>query len=402
MILLTGLTMKITPKTLPIFLPPTNALPMSLRDHAWLILSLACAIMLLLCGHSSVFAADATPDKGNQALVLKIWQANDDDLLLDNIKASMVSGNQNLLSNLTAKNLDSVKKILDDNFIDIKTHMLQYMALNGRSTQLKHAYNWIDTPMGQKISKMHLFAQMLFTDPEASIPVKAPELSPERAELQQRFEKIMFSDVNTFQTATLEHLMSLQNQTRQPEQRWSDSQLDQQVKSASVNVSSITSQVLPNVFYTLFKDLSLEEVTVVINFLDSEGGRHYDDLLLDAYMDALKSTRPKALLQISKLFDSQLAILSPYSKEKLSDAKQRELMALLIKQNGKPTIIRAMIDARAGLITIKTPDNDTKEVYGRPNHDLVTLDTLMTDLSKSGMDIRGFYKILQKQLRTGQ
>jgi len=356
------------------------------------------AAIFLFCGTSTAFSAEA----GNQALVQQLWQMNGDDILLDNIKASLVNGEKNLLSGLTANNAEKVKKIVDQNFADIKVHMLKYMAQNGRSTQLKQAYNWLNTPMGQKISKQHLFSLMMFTDPEATIPVKPPVLSPERVQLQERFEKIMFSDVNTFQTTTLGHFMALQNQTRQPEQRLTDIQLDQQIKSAGVGVSSITSQVLPHVFDNLFTDLSLEEVTVVMNYLDSAGGRHYDDLLLDAYIDATKTTRPDALLQISKLFDSTMAILSPYSKEILSDAKQRDLMALLIKQNGKPTIIRAMIDARAGQITITTKDGDTKEVYGRPNHKLVTLDTLMTDLSKSGMDIRGFYKVLQKQLHDGQ
>ena len=375
---------------------------MSIYARVRLILSYVFSGLLLLASASAAFSAEGTPDKGNMDLVLKIWKANDDDLLLDNIKTSLVSGDKNLLSGLTEENVQSVKKIVDNNFADIKTNMLHYMALNGRSTQLKRAYNWLVTPMGQKISKLKLFAVAMFTDPEAGIPVKPPELSPERAELQKRFEKIVFSNVNTFQTATLEHFMALQNQTRQPEQRLSDAQLDQQTKSASVSVSGVTSQVLPHVFNRLFSGLSLEETTVVLNFLDSEGGRHYDDLLLDAYINALKTTRPKALLQISKLFDSELSILSPYSKEQLTEAKQRELMALLIKQYGKPTIIRAMIDARAGQITIKTKDNDTKEVYGRPNHELVSLDTLMTDLSKSGMDIRGFYKILQKQVRAAQ
>ena len=377
-------------------------MPISIRDLAGRIFSCVFATLLLSVSASLAFASDATPDKGNMDLVLKIWKANDDDLLLSNIKTSLLSGDKNLLSGLTDTNVEKVKKIVDTNFADIKASMLRNMALNGRSTQLKRVYNWLETPMGQKISKQKLFAVMLFTDPEAGIPVKPPELSPERAELQKRFEKIMFSNVNTLQTATLEHFMALQNQTRQPDQRLTDVQLDQQTKSASVGVSSVTSQVLPHVFNRLFSGLSLEEVTVVLNFLDSEGGRHYNDLLLDAYIDALKATRPQALLQISKLFDDALSILSPYSKEKLTDAKQRELMALLIKQYGKPTIIRAMIDARAGQITIKTADNDTKEVYGRPNHELVSLDTLMIDLSKSGTDIRGFYKILQKQLRNAE
>ena len=372
----------------------TNTLPTSFRTRLRLIFSLVCAVLFYLGAPGPVYSADT----GNQGLVLNLWKANDDDLLLDNIKASLLNGDKTLLSGLTAKNAESVKKIVDDNFAAIKDHMLQYMAQNGRSTQLKRAYNWLQTPMGKKISDQHLFAQMLFTDPEAKIPVKAPELSPERVQLQSRFEKILFSNVNTFQTETLAYFMTIQNQTRQPEQRATDVQLNQQIKSASVGISGITNQVMPHVFNRLFTNLSLEEVTVVMNFLDSEGGRHYNDLLLDAYIDAIKSTQPQALLAISKLFDDALAILSPYSKEKLTEEKQRELMALLIKQNGKPTIIRAMIDARAGQITIKTPDNDTKEVYGRPNHNLVTLDTLMTDLSKSGKDIRGFYKILQKQL----
>ncbi len=360
--------------------------------------AVVCIALFLLSGSNLVLAADP----GNLALVQKLWQINDDDVLLDNIKASLVNGEKNLLSGLTAQNAEKVKKIVDKNFADIKEHMLKYMAQNGRSTQLTKAYNWLNTPMGQKISKLHLFALMMFTDPEATIPVKPPLLSPERTQLQDRFEKIIFNDVNTFQTATLGHFMALQNQTRQPEQRLTDIQLDQQISSSSVGVSSITSQVLPHVFNKLFSDLSLEETTVVMNYLDSEGGRHYDDLLLDAYIDATRATRPEALLQISKLFDSTLAILSPYSKEKLDAAKQRDLMALLIKQNGKPTIIRAMIEARAGQITITTKDGDTREVYGRPNHKLVTLETLMMDLSKSGMDIRGFYKVLQKQLREGQ
>jgi len=358
-----------------------------------------CAMLITLSCPASVSAAGGH-EKGNRQLVNKIWQTEDDDLLLENIKASLISGQQNLLGGLAQQNIEKVKGILDKNFKAIRQQMLSYMALNGRSTQLRQVDKWLQTPMGQKISKLHLFALILYTDPEAGIPVNPPTLSAEREQLRNRFIKVMFSNVNTFQTATLEHLMAMQNQTKQTEQRLTDVQLDQQTKLASVNLSQVTNQVLPNVFNEQFKALSLEEATVVINFLDSEAGRHYNDLLLDAYIDALKTTRPGALLQISRLFDNQLAILSPYSKENLSEAKQRELMGMLIKQYGKPTIIRAMIDARAGQITITTAEHGTKQVYGRPNHKLVTLDTLMTDLSKSGKDIRGFYKILQDQLHS--
>lgn len=371
---------------------------MSIRKFTRPGFALVCAG--LLCSLSlAVFAGTAAGASGNLALVQKLWNLNDDDLLLDNIKTSLITGNKNLLNGLTQKDADSIKKIVDANFVAIKAHMLQYMAQHGRSTLLTKADAWLNTPTGKKVSKMHLFARMLFTDPEAGIPVKPPTLSSERSQLQQRFISILFSDANTMQTATLGHFMALQNQTRQPEQRLGDIQLKQQINLATVSLSGITGQVLPHVFNTLFKDLSLEEVTVVMNFLDSDAGRQYDDLLVDAYLNALKATRSQTLLQISKLFNSQMAILSQYSKQKISPAQQRELMALLIKRYGKATIIRAMVEARNGQITIKAPGGELKEVYGRPSRRLVSLDTLMMDLSKSGKDIRGFYQILQQQLR---
>lgn len=362
-----------------------------------LAVSLVCAG--LLCGLSLTAFAGAAGTDGNMAVVQKLWNQNDDDLLLDKIKTSLLTGDKSLLNGLTQNNADSIEKIVDANFVAIKAYMLQYMAQHGRSTLFKKASAWLDTPTGKKVSKQHLFARMLFTDPDAGIPVKPPALSSERSELQQRFITILFSDVETLQTATLGHFMALQNQTRQPELRLGDIQLKQQINLATVNLSNITSQVLPYVFDRLFKDLSLEEVTVVMDFLDSDAGRQYDDLLVDAYLKALKATRPRTLLQISKLFNSQLAILSQYSTEKISPAQQRELMALLIKHYGKATVIQAMVEARNGEITIKGPDGYFKEVYGRPSRRLVTLDTLMMDLSKSGKDIRGFYQILQQQLR---
>lgn len=357
----------------------------------------------LLCSFSLAASAEnAKPANSNKTLAEKIWNLNGDNLLLASIEASMISGKKNLLNDLTQAQISSIKKILDANFVHIKQAMLQYMASTGRATQLQQYYTWLETPMGQKVAKMHLFAQMMFSDPEAGIPVKPPVLSDARAKLQNRFIQILYNDYNSLQSATMAQFMALQNQTRQPEQRWSDTQLEQQTRLATVNLSSISSQVIPYVFDTQFKDLSLEEVTVVLNFMNSDTGRYYDDLLVDAFIHASRSTRPETLLAISKLFDSQTAILSQYSKVKLTAAKQRELMAMLIKQYGKPTIIRAMIDARNGEITINVPGGGTKEVYGRPNHKLVSLDTLMTDLGKSGMDIRGFYKVLQYHLRTGQ
>lgn len=335
----------------------------------------------------------------NRQLVAKLWPATGGDMLLERIKTSMLTGEENLLAGLEAENSQKIQAIVEQNFVDIKAHMLDYMIRNGRSTMLKQAHNFLETPLGVKLSKMNLNSQSLFNDPETGVPISRDDLSPERAELQSRFGRLMYATVNTYLSATLEHFMTLQNHTRPPELRKTDKELEQQIKLASVKLGGVTTQFLPHVFTRTYSELSLEELTVYINYLDSEGGKHVTDLMLDAYLDALVTTRPKVLLSMSKLFEDELAILSPYSKEKLSDAKQRELMAMLIKQHGKATIIRAMLEARAGQMTIKS-GGDTKEVYGRPSQELVSLDTLMMDLDRSGMDIRRFYQIVQKKLRT--
>ena len=338
-------------------------------------------------------------DAKTKDLVYKLWEVNHNDKLLNEIKKSLVEGEDSLIAGLDKTNAEKISKIVDENFIAIRKHMLDYMVTNGRASVLDRAYKWLVTPLGQKISKMEISAQSFFNDPEAGIPKKAPEFSKERASLLTKFEHIVFAPANTFLSKTMEHFIYLQNHTRPPNKRLTDKELEQGTKLISVKMGAITTQSLPHIFNKVYGDLSLEEVTVYLNFLDSEGGKGYNDLFLDAYIDALSKTRPKALLQLSKLFEDELSILSPYSKVKLDDKKQRELMELLIKRHGKQTIIRAMLDARGGQMTIKYKD-DEKEVYGRPNHKYVTLDTLMMDLTRSGKDIRGFYQIVQKKLRS--
>lgn len=350
--------------------------------------------------YTIVCVQPALANTETRELVHKLWAASGGDALLERIKTSMVTGEDNLLLGLEGDNAQKISAIVEQNFVNIKAHMLAYMAQHGRSTTLKQAYNFLDTPLGAKLVKLNLNSQSLFNDPEVGIPISRDDLSRERADMQTRFVKIMYATVNTYLSGTQEHFMTLHNHIRPPQQRLTDQELEQQIKLASVKVGGITTQLLPHVFTRTFAELSLEELTVYLNYLDSEGGKHVNDLMLDAYLDALKTTRPPALLSLSKLFEDELSILSPYSKEKLTDAKQRELMAMLIKQHSKATIIRAMLEARAGQMTIMTPDNDTKEVYGRPNQELVTLDTLMKDLDRSGMDIRRFYQIVQKKMRS--
>jgi hypothetical protein len=351
----------------------------------------ACSLVLLpLTSHANA---------GNRDLVYKLWQINSNDKLLDNIKKTLLEGEDSLVAGLEKSESEKISQIVDDNFVDIKQHMLDYMVKNGRASVLDRAHKWLVTPLGQKISKMELSTQSLFNDPEAGIPKNPPDMSKERASLMTKFERITFAPANAFLTKTMEHFIYLQNYTRPPDKRLTDKELEQGAKLISVKMGAITSKTLPHVFDKAYGSLSLEEVTVYLNFLDSEGGRGYNDLFLDAYIDALKETRPKALLQLSKLFEDELSVLSPYSKVKIDKKQEKELMALLIKRHGIHNVILAMLDARGGQMTI-IYKGDEKEVFGRPNHKYVTLDTLMSDLDRSGKDIRRFYQILQKKMRS--
>lgn len=343
-------------------------------------------------------SARAASNIANKEVVLKLWKTVELDSLLDNIKASMFSGKENLLDNLGEESASKIKKIVDKNFALLKPHMQGYMIKQGSSTKLNTAYKWIVTPLGQKISKLKIIPNGLFTDYESPIPVKEPVISKERELLKIKFKSLMFAPANSFSEHTLGHFMTLQNHTKPPAQRLTDVEIKQKIKISKVKLSAITQATIPHVFDRNYTDLSLEEVTVILNFLASDAGKGFTDLILDAYAHAIIQTQPTALLEMSKLFEDELSILSPHSKKTISQKQERELMSLLINRHSKATIIRAMVEARHGQMTI-LKNGEQEEVFGRPNQKLVTLDTLLIDLGKSGKNIREFYKIVQKKLR---
>jgi len=334
----------------------------------------------------------------NKEVVIKLWNTTNIDILLDNLKASIFSGKQNLLSGLADENAKKVKAIVDKDFATIKPHMQGFMIQRGSSSRLKHALKWIETPLGQKISKLNIIPQSLFSDPESPIPVKSPELSRERQIYKKKFEILLFRPMTSITEQTLEHFLTLENHTLAPTKRLQQKELVQKIKIAKVKVGGIVQQIVPHTFDRNFSDLSLEELTVTMNFLESESGRAYLELLVDAYKYAITQTQPKALLSLSKLYESELSILSPYSTKKISSVRERELMALLIKQHGKATIIRAMVEVKNGEMTI-IKNGEEQQVFGRPNQKYVTLDTLLKDLDMSSKDIRQFYLVVQKKLR---
>jgi len=341
---------------------------------------------------------NAQAKSANKQTVLKLWKTTQIDVLIDNLKSSTMSGNQSLIKDLAEENKKKIQAIVEKDFETLKPHMKGYMISRGSTTLLKKALKWVNTPLGKKITEMKIIPQSLFADPEVPIPVKEPELSRDRSLIKKKFEAQFYTVFNNFTEKTQAHFIVLQNHTQPPEKRLSDKELDQKIKLAMVKVSPVTQKIIPHVFDRNYSSLSLEELTVTMNFMTSDAGKSYTDLLFDAYKYAITKTEPKALLALSKLFEDELSILSPYSKKKITQKKERELMALLVKQHGKATVIRAMIDARHGQMTIKQK-GEYVEVYGRPNQNLVTLDTLLKDLGKSRKDIREFYKILQKRLR---
>ena len=343
--------------------------------------------------------AEAASNTANKEVVLKLWKMVELDSLLGNIKASMYSGKDNILDGLAGGSEKKIKAIVEHDFALLKPHMQGYMIKQGSSTKLVKAYKWLNTPLGKKVSGMKIISNGLFSDPEAPIPVKDPEISIERQLLKKKFKTLMFAPEKGFSEHTLAHFITLQNHTKPPAQRLTDVEISQKIKIGQVKLSAITQAVIPHVFDRNYTDLSLEETTVTLNFLASDAGKSFTDLILDAFAYAITQTEPKALLEMSKLFEDELSILSPYSKKKINAKQERELMSLLLNRHGKATIIRAMVEARNGKMTIMRKGEE-EEVYGRPNQNYVSLDTLMTDLGKSGKSIREFYKIVQKKLRS--
>ena len=358
------------------------------HKYSWLCLLISCSLLS---------TPALTASNSNADYINFLWKSYNVDKLLGNMQSSMYSGENNLIGGLEKENADKIKAIVDRNYADIYKHMNDYMAKNGRSTLLVKSIKWFKTPLGEKLTNLNTIPNSLYVDPEAGIPTKEPEVSRERLGLKKKFEGLMFGPANAFVTGTHAHFMTLQNHAKQPNNRLQPKQLEQQIQLTDVKLRNITSQTLPFAYYRNYNELSLEEVTVLLNYLDSDAGRGFTDLLVEAYLDAIKVTQPSALLSLSKLFENELSVLSPYSKTKLTDAEQRQLMALLIKEHGKAVVIRAMLEARNGEMTIMYKGED-KEVVGRPNQDFVTLDTLMRDLDRSGKDIREFYKIVQKYL----
>jgi len=353
---------------------------------------------ILLLVTLSLFAMTTPAASTNKTVVIKLWNATHINSLLENLKASFFSGKHNLLNSLADENSKKVKAIVDKDYATVKPHMQGFMIQRGDISKLKHALKWIETPLGQKIAKQKLIPQSLFSDPESPIPVKSPELSRERQAYKKKFEGLMYSPMISITEQTVGHYLTLENHTKAPNARLQEKELVQKIKIATVKISGLVQQIIPHSFDRNFSELSLEELTVTMNFLQSEAGRAYIELLVAAYKYALTQTQPKALLSLSKLYESELSILSPYSKKKISSVKERELMALLIKQHGKATIIRAMVEVKHGEMTI-IKNGEEQQVFGRPNQKYVTLDTLLRDLSMSKKDIREFYVVVQKKLR---
>jgi len=334
----------------------------------------------------------------NKEVVLKLWATTQIDVLLSNLKESIYSGEQGLLNDLDKTNSKKIRKIVDRDFATLKPHMQGFMIQRGNGAKLNQALKWFSTPLGQKISKQKLIPLILFSDPEALVPAKQPDISRQRKRFKKNFETLLYSSVAMITNQILDHYLTLNNHTKAPGKRLGNKKLIQDIKIAKLRTSGQVQQILPHTFDRNFSQLSLEELTVTMSFLTSEAGKAYLDLLVDAFVYGLTQTQPTALLSLSKVYENELSILSPYSKKKISAAKERQLMSLLIKTHGKSVIIQAMVEAKNGEMTI-IKNGEEQQVFGRPNKKYITLGTLMRDLGLSNKDIREFYVIVQKKIR---
>lgn len=328
----------------------------------------------------------------------EVWVLFGHDKVLEEILNGLLSTETGLLANLNKEQSAKVTIIIKDNFAEIRRLMIRHISENASRSELKQMISWGKKPVGKKSLRDFAHARLLFNDMNPSMLQTAPELSSQRQKLMHNFESIYYEYTRRLLMSITDYQYTLYNATLGPEKRQSEKEIKHTLDRLSVEVNQVAKKKLPHIFDRSYRKLSLEEVSVFIKFHKKPYTKAYHKIFYDALEYAIAQVKPKAVLKFASIFEDELAILSPYSKEKISTKKQRELLAILIKQYGKGPIIQAMIEIRSGQITIMHKDEE-KEVYGRPNQDLVTIDTLMLDLQRSGSDLRKLYVIIQKKLR---
>lgn len=343
-------------------------------------------------------ARPATSKPLEETPVQKLWRVGQLDSFLTEMKKSLLEGRENLLIAADPLVKDALPGILDTTFAEISTGMQQEFVRLVDAKHLQTAIAWFESPTGQRVLKAEQSNKLDMNTLNDKVPFKKPKLSDERKALSARFIKAVYSPSKLLMVDTMRFFVKVSNHTKSPRKRLSEKTVSQALTVLDVKIGNLTSQVLPYVFARTYKDLQVDEVIRYVDFLESDAGQWFYTSYAKAYSVALEQSRQTASLSLTKIFDDDLAVLSPYAKTKISDEQAKQLMELIIKRHGKPTVIRAMLDARAGEITINY-NGEERSSFGRPNQNYVTIKTLMDDLAKSGKDIRQFYQIMQKYIR---
>ena len=347
--------------------------------------------------------ATPPPQQGSPAFyAAKLWELTGGTRTLNQIKAGL-GGSESQYSVAVDKNMaEKINGVLTQAFDPVPALFQDYIAKNGRPDQLAAIVKWLESPFGKKVQEAEAKAPPLqYNELERTIPLKEPKFSKEREQLFQRYDKVVYESTNKLIAETAEFYLLVNNGIKPPTERLSAKDLDQAAKLKRTQMGTLTQQLLPHLFASTYRDMIVDELRIYINFLETDNGRAYLKLTSDAYVNAFQKVRPDVLLKLASIFEDELAILSPYSKEPLSEQKQKQLMNTMIKRFGKPPLIGAILEIRGGQITIVRHGVE-QETFGRPNHDFVSVDTLMKDLRKAHIDMRRYYQVVQKRVRMGQ
>lgn len=331
----------------------------------------------------------------------KIWLFTNGEKTLTQLKTGLSGGDSQLSISIDKPMAEKINAVLSQAFDPIPGLFENYVAATGKPAQLAEIVKWLDSPFGKKVREAEAKAPPLqYNELERTIPLKEPKFSKEREQLYKRYEKAAYDSTAKMITETVEFYTVVNNGIKPPTERISPKELDQAVKLSRERMSSLTQQLLPHLFASTYRDMIVDELGVYIKFLETDAGQTYLRLTTDAYVTALQKVRPSVLLKLADIFDDELAILSPYSKEPLTPQKQRQLMTTMIKRYGKPPLIGAILEIRGGQITI-IRHGAQQEMYGRPSHDLVSVDTLLKDLALAKTDMRRYYQVVQKRVKSG-
>lgn len=343
-------------------------------------------------------ATPAKPPNTNLELAKKIWLLTNGDKTITHIKTGLGGSESQMSISIDKSMAEKIIAVLNQAFDPVPEQIQGYVAEKGDTEQLTAIIKWLESFYGKKVREAEAKMQIQYNELERTVPLKEPKFSKEREALYKRYERIALEANTKFIAETVEFYTVINNSTKPPTERIAPKQLEQMLKLNQVKMNSLTQQLLPHLFASTYRDLIVDELKVYIDFLETPAGQSYLQLTTDSYVYALRKTRPEVLLKLAGIFEDELAILSPYSKEALSEAKQHQLLVTMMKRFGKHALIGAILEVRGGQITILR-NNQEQEVFGRPNQDFITVNTLMKDMHKAKLDIRRYYQLVQKHAR---